>query len=67
MRIAVIGAGAMGSVPEAGKAGMAVPYNEAIWAAVSGIDARHARERLMPHLDEAALEAAARRERAGRP
>lgn len=50
-------------VREAGRLGIAVPYNEAIWAAVSGIDARHARERLTPHLDEAALEAAARRER----
>ena len=37
-----------------------------IWAAVSGIDARHARERVVPHLDEAALEAAARREQAAR-
>jgi 2-dehydropantoate 2-reductase len=51
-------------VREAGRLGIPVPYNEAIWAAVSGIDARHARERAMPHLDEAALEAAARRERA---
>lgn len=53
-------------VREAGKLGITVPYNEAVWAAVSGIDARHARERLTPHLDEAALEAAARRERATR-
>jgi len=51
-------------VREARSVGLAVPYNEAIWAAVSGIDARHARERAMPHLDEAALEAAARREAA---
>jgi 2-dehydropantoate 2-reductase len=54
-------------VREARRLGIAVPYNEAIWAAVSGIDARHARERVTPHLDEAALEAAARRERAKRP
>jgi 2-dehydropantoate 2-reductase len=53
-------------VREASALGIAVPYNEAIWAAVSGIDARHARERLTPHLDEATLEAAARRERAAR-
>jgi 2-dehydropantoate 2-reductase len=53
-------------VREASKLGIAVPYNEAIWAAVSGIDARHARERVTPRLDEAALEAAARRERATR-
>jgi 2-dehydropantoate 2-reductase len=53
-------------VREAGRLGIAVPYNEAVWAAVSGIDARHARERVTPHLDEAALEAAARRERAAR-
>lgn len=53
-------------VREAGRLGVAVPYNEAIWAAVSGIDARHARERATPQLDEAALEAAARRERAAR-
>lgn len=50
-------------VREADKLHVAVPYNEAIWAAVSGIDARHARERAMPQLDEAALEAAAQRER----
>ncbi|HZF35851.1 MAG TPA: 2-dehydropantoate 2-reductase [Candidatus Angelobacter sp.] len=49
-------------VREANALGISVPYNEAIWAAVSGIDARHARERAMPQLDEAALEAAARRE-----
>jgi 2-dehydropantoate 2-reductase len=54
-------------VREAGNLGIPAPHNEAIWAAVSGIDARHARERLMPHLDEAPLEAAARRERAARP
>lgn len=53
-------------VREANLLGIAVPYNEAIWAAVSGIDARHARERVTPHLDEATLEAAARRERAPR-
>ena len=53
-------------VREANGLGMAVPYNEAIWAAVSGIDARHARERVTPHLDEAALEAATRREQAAR-
>ena len=29
---------------------------------MSGIDARHARERALPHLDEANLEAEARRE-----
>jgi 2-dehydropantoate 2-reductase len=52
-------------VREARNLGLAVPHNEAIWALVSGVDARHARERLTPHLDEAALEAAARRERAG--
>ena len=46
--------------------GMAVPYNEAIWAAVSGVDARHARERATPQLDEVALEAAARREKEAR-
>jgi 2-dehydropantoate 2-reductase len=46
--------------------GIAVPYNEAIWAAVSGIDARHARERAMPQLDEAAQEAQARSELAMR-
>lgn len=51
-------------VREARGLGMAVPYNEAIWAAVSGIDARHAREHAAPSLDEAALEAAAWRERA---
>jgi len=51
-------------VREASKLGVAVPCNEAVWAAVSGIDARHARERVTPQLDEAALEAAARRERA---
>jgi len=49
-------------VREANALGISVPYNEAIWAAVSGVDARHARERAMPQLDEAALEAAARRE-----
>src|SRR5262249_10585618 len=49
-------------VREATTLGISVPYNEAICAAVSGIDSRHARERAMPHLDEAALEAAARRE-----
>ena len=49
-------------VREASALGISVPYNDAIWAAVSGIDARHARERTMPQLDEAALEAAARRE-----
>ncbi|HUL06653.1 MAG TPA: 2-dehydropantoate 2-reductase [Candidatus Acidoferrum sp.] len=53
-------------VREARRLGVAVPHNEAIWAAVSGIDARHARERATPRLDEAALEAAARRERAAR-
>jgi hypothetical protein len=53
-------------VREANSLGMSVPYNEAIWAAVSGIDARHARERVTPHLDEAAFEAAARREQAAR-
>jgi 2-dehydropantoate 2-reductase len=53
-------------VREAGRLGIAVPYNDAIWAAVSGVDARHARERVMPQLDEGALEAAARRERATR-
>jgi 2-dehydropantoate 2-reductase len=53
-------------VREANGLGMSVPYNEAIWAAVSGIDARHARERVTPHLDEVALEAAARREQASR-
>jgi len=54
-------------VREARALGIAVPCNEAIWAVVSGVDARHARERIAPHLDEAALEAAARRERAARP
>jgi 2-dehydropantoate 2-reductase len=49
-------------VREASALGISVPYNEAVWAAVSGIDARHARERAMPQFDEAALEAAARRE-----
>jgi len=53
-------------VREARQLGVPVPRNEAIWAAVSGIDARHARERAMPQLDEAALEAAARRERTTR-
>jgi 2-dehydropantoate 2-reductase len=53
-------------VREANGLGMSVPYNEAIWAAVSGIDARHARERVTPHLDEAVFEAAARREQAAR-
>lgn len=53
-------------VREASRLGISVPYNEAVWAAVSGIDARHARERAMPQLDEAALEAAARRELATR-
>jgi 2-dehydropantoate 2-reductase len=53
-------------VREANRFGISVPYNEAIWAAVSGIDARHARERAMPRLDEIALEAAARRERTAR-
>ncbi len=53
-------------VREANLLGISVPHNEAVWAAVSGIDARHARERVTPHLDEAALEAAARRERAAR-
>jgi 2-dehydropantoate 2-reductase len=53
-------------VREARNLGIAVPCNEAIWAAVSGIDARHARERITPYLDEAALEAAARREHAVR-
>jgi 2-dehydropantoate 2-reductase len=53
-------------VREANALGIAVPYNEAVWAAVSGIDARHRRERSMPQLDEAALEAAAQRERAAR-
>jgi 2-dehydropantoate 2-reductase len=53
-------------VREASGLGVAVPHNEAIWAAVSGVDARHARERVMPQLDEAALEAAARRERVTR-
>jgi 2-dehydropantoate 2-reductase len=53
-------------VREANALGISVPYNEAIWAAVSGIDARHARARALPQLDEAALEAAARRERAAR-
>src|SRR5258706_4488122 len=33
-------------VREASSLGLAVPYNEAVWAAVSGVDARHARERL---------------------
>jgi len=51
-------------VREAKVLGIAVPHNEAIWAAVSGIDARRARERTMPRLDEAALEAQARREAA---
>ena len=53
-------------VREASNLGLAVPYNEAVWAAVSGIDARHAREHLTPNLDEAALEAAAQREQATR-
>jgi 2-dehydropantoate 2-reductase len=53
-------------VREANALGIAVPYNAAIWAAVSGIDARHARQRVTQHLDEAALEAAARREQAAR-
>jgi len=53
-------------VREADTLRISVPYNKAIWAAVSGIDARHARERVTPHLDEAALEAAARRELATR-
>jgi 2-dehydropantoate 2-reductase len=53
-------------VREAGRLGVSVPYNEAVWAAVSGIDSRHARERARPHLDEAELEATARRERARR-
>ncbi len=43
-------------VREANRLGISVPCNEAVWAAVSGIDARHARERTLPHLDEAALE-----------
>lgn len=50
-------------VREARGVGIGVPYNEAIWATVSGVDVRHARERDTPVLDEAALEAAARRER----
>ena len=54
-------------VREAKALGLAVPVNETIWAAVSGIDARHARERTTPHLDEAALEEQARREAATRP
>jgi 2-dehydropantoate 2-reductase len=53
-------------VREASRLGISVPHNEAIWAAVSGIDARHARERALPHFDEALLEAAARRELATR-
>jgi len=53
-------------VREAHELGMAVPYNEAIWAAVSGVDAHHARARVTPHLDEVALEAAARREKDAR-
>ncbi len=53
-------------VREANALGVAVPCNEAVWAAVSAIDARHQRERSMPHLDEAALEAAARQERVAR-
>jgi 2-dehydropantoate 2-reductase len=53
-------------VRQAERLGLSVPYNEAMWATVSGIDARHARERVTPQLDEAALEAAARRERAAR-
>ncbi len=53
-------------VREAHRLGISVPYNEAVWAAVSGIDARHARERALPHLDEATLEAAARQVLAAR-
>ena len=52
-------------VREAKALGVAVPHNETIWAAVSGIDARHARERTSPELDEAALEERARREARG--
>jgi 2-dehydropantoate 2-reductase len=54
-------------VREAYALGLQVPANEAVWAAVSGVDARHRRELSMPRLDEAALEAAARQERAVRP
>ena len=54
-------------VREANALGLQVPANEAVWAAVSSIDARHRRERSMPRLDEAALEAAAHQERAARP
>jgi 2-dehydropantoate 2-reductase len=53
-------------VREASALGVSVPYNAAIWAVVSGVDACHARERTAPPLDEAALEAAARREAAAR-
>ncbi|HTO83361.1 MAG TPA: ketopantoate reductase family protein [Methylomirabilota bacterium] len=49
-------------VREAKALGVPVPRNETIWAAVSGIDVRHARERVSPDLDEAALEKQARRE-----
>jgi len=62
VRIAVIGAGAMGSVFGARLRSVAIP------ATSRSVEiARHARERIAPHLDEAALEAAARRERAARP
>ena len=95
MRIAVIGAGAIGSVfgarpQSAGAAVTLFDINEAHVEAIRACGltlgdasgersvaipatsrsveiARHARERIAPHLDEAALEAAARRERAARP
>jgi len=47
---------------EAKGLGIACPYNEALMLAIKSIEARNARQATMPKIDEAALEAAARKE-----